>query len=79
MNIPLLYSHDIFFIHIVPGAPGDITYQILTNTTIQLNWSPPDSPNGRILDYQVIYHGYRVNQTVNGLRSVSWYIAMSYC
>ena len=62
MNIPLLCSHDIFFIHIVPGAPGDITYQILTNTTIQLNWSPPDSPNGRILDYQVIYHGYRVNQ-----------------
>ena len=61
--IPLIY--------LVPGAPGDITYQILTDTAIQFSWSPPDSPNDVINGYQVIYRGYSVNQTVDGLVIVS--------
>ena len=61
----------ILFIHLVPGAPGDITYRILTDTAIQLSWSPLDSFNGVINGYQIIYRGYSVNQTVDGLIIVS--------
>jgi len=52
------------FIHaLVPSAPEDITYTIVTDTAIQLQWSPPDTPNGIIRSYQVFYHGYRLNQS----------------
>ena len=61
----------ILLFDLVPGAPGDITYQILTDTVIQFSWSPPDSPNDVINGYQVIYRGYSVNQTVDGLIIVS--------
>ena len=61
----------ILLIYLVPGAPGDITYQILTDTAIQFSWSLPDSPNDVINGYQVIYRGYSVNQTVDGLVIVS--------
>jgi len=61
----------ILFICLVPGAPGDITYQILTDTTVQLHWTPPDHPNGIIVSYQIIYHGYRVNQTASAATNVS--------
>lgn len=55
----------------MPGAPGDIMYQILTDTTVQLYWNPPDHPNGIIVSYQIIYRGYQVNQTASAATNVS--------
>lgn len=64
MCLPLLIGYYTnTFTHLVPGAPEDVTYQILTDTIVQLYWNPPDNPNGNIRSYQVIYRVYRLNQT----------------
>ena len=39
----------------VPDAPGRLTSDFVTETTIALYWSPPENANGVLLDYQVIY------------------------
>ena len=31
---------------------------VLNETAVRLVWSPPDNPNGIIIEYQVIYYGY---------------------
>lgn len=60
-----IYHYSNTFTLLVPGAPEGVTYRILTDTIVQLYWNPPDNPNGIIRSYQVIYHSYRLNQTVS--------------
>ena len=48
----------------MPGAPifseEEEGVKLLSPTAVELNWKTPESPNGIILDYQVIYVGYVV-------------------
>lgn len=60
-----IYHYSNTFTLLVPGAPEGVTYRILTDTIVQLYWNPPDNPNGIIRSYQIIYHSYRLNQTVS--------------
>ena len=57
----------------VPGAPifteEEEGVKLLNGTTVELNWNPPESPNGIILDYQVIYVGYML-PILNGKKEV---------
>ena len=39
----------------VPDAPGRLTSNSVTATTIALYWSPPENANGVLLGYQVIF------------------------
>ena len=39
----------------VPDAPGRLTSNSVTETTIALYWSPPENANGVLLGYQVIF------------------------
>ena len=32
---------------------------MINETAVRLSWATPDSPNGIILEYQVIYYGYK--------------------
>lgn len=41
-----------------PGAPGVVKAEA-DKTSITLTWVPPSSPNGRLLEYEVIYSGYK--------------------
>ena len=43
----------------VPGQPKELKLEVLNETAISLSWAPPDSPNGVILEYEVIYYGYK--------------------
>ena len=53
----------------MPGAPIFSEEQegviLLNGTTVELNWNVPESPNGIIFDYQVIYVGYVVPVSEN--------------
>ena len=44
---------------IVPPTPKNPESQVLNETAVSLVWYTPDSPNGIILEYQVIYYGYK--------------------
>ena len=46
-------------LHSVPSAPQNVTGELLNTITVRLQWDPPESPNGIITGYQVIYYGYR--------------------
>lgn len=43
----------------VPGQPKDLKVEILNETAVSLSWASPDSPNGVIVEYEVIYYGYK--------------------
>ena len=38
-----------------PGMPTSLRVVAVTYTTITLSWSPPDMPNGIIMDYHLQY------------------------
>ena len=42
----------------VPSAPVDVTGEIFNGTMVLLQWSPPEEPNGILLEYQVTYYGH---------------------
>ncbi|UYV77068.1 SDK2, partial [Cordylochernes scorpioides] len=37
------------------GPPGPITFMDITMSSVNVSWSPPSAPNGRLLRYQVSY------------------------
>ncbi|UYV77069.1 SDK2 [Cordylochernes scorpioides] len=39
----------------IPGPPGPITFMDITMSSVNVSWSPPSAPNGRLLRYQVSY------------------------
>jgi receptor-type tyrosine-protein phosphatase Q len=41
----------------VPLKVGEPVLTVLNETAVRLVWSPPDNPNGIIIEYQVIYYG----------------------
>ena len=43
----------------VPSPPKDLNVIKLDVSTILLSWSPPTSPNGILVEYKVIYLGYK--------------------
>ena len=40
----------------VPGAPGPLTFIVLSLTSLNVTWLPPAQPNGVILHYEVSYY-----------------------
>lgn len=44
-----------------PGAPGVLTVGA-DKTSVTLSWEPPSSPNGRLLEYEVSYSGYKEDE-----------------
>jgi len=32
-------------------------------TTVELSWAPPDKPNGEIIEYKIIYYGYKQGES----------------
>ncbi len=58
------FIYAFVIIRAVPGVPGSVKATSVGKTSIRLNWAPPDNPNGRILEFQVIYSGYKLQETV---------------
>jgi len=64
----------------VPGQPKELKLEVLNETAVSLSWAPPDSPNGVILEYEVIYYGYKpvenskVKQSASFLCSASLFL-----
>ena len=46
----------------VPSPPKDLKVIKLDVSTILLSWSPPTSPNGILVEYKVIYLGYKFSK-----------------
>ena len=45
---------------IVPGAPTDVTVSLLSgSTSVEVAWQRPTDANGILLEYQIIYFGYK--------------------
>ena len=44
--------------NLVPGEPRDLDVTKVRLSVVRVSWSPPLSPNGIILEYQVHYVGY---------------------
>lgn len=50
-----LFSHC----YTVPGAPVSLKATVVDKTSATLSWAAPTEPNGRVLEYQVNYYGYK--------------------
>ena len=55
-----------------PSAPRSLMVANVTNTTVTLSWTPPDTPNGIITQYQI---QYRKNDSGSGSKFTSLNIA----
>ena len=64
----------------VPGKPKELKLEVLNETAVSLSWAPPDSPNGVILDYEVIYYGYKPVES-NKVTNISnvFLFSLHYC
>ena len=66
----------------VPGEPKELMLKVLNETAVRLSWAPPDSPNGVILDYEVIYYGYKLvecNKVTSIFKSNVFLFSLHYC
>jgi len=62
----------------IPGPPVGAYFPVVTETTVQLVWSPPLQPNGVIIGYRVAY-GVRSNvQTYVNVNDTSDVVSRSY-
>lgn len=64
----------------VPDEPKELKVVMLNETAVSLSWAPPDSPNGVIVEYEVIYYGYMPVESnkVLQLCYCSWLMAIEY-
>lgn len=44
---------------LVPGRPKDLRTIQVDKNTVELSWSPPDEPNGELIEYRIVYFGYK--------------------
>ena len=44
---------------VVPGKPKDLKTIQVDESTIELSWSPPVDPNGNLIEYRIVYLGYK--------------------
>lgn len=51
-----------------PTPPLDLTYQNVTDTTVQLVWKQPEALNGRLNGYTIYYN----NQTIANVRNTTY-------
>ena len=58
-QLSLQITAKIFIFILVPGAPINVILDHISSSGVQVTWSPPDSRNGIILEYQVNYVGYK--------------------
>lgn len=59
---------------IVIGAPISVRSKIIDKTNVELVWSHPDDPLGVLLEYQVIYYGYKQDEANQVKKSLESYI-----
>ena len=50
------YTHPNFCIE--PSNPTYLSTNVVNGNDVLLSWNPPSSPNGLLIDYQVIYTGH---------------------
>ena len=48
---------------LVLGAPTAVGSSIVDKVNVNLAWSHPNDPNGLLLEYNVIYFGYKQDGT----------------
>ncbi len=46
---------------LVPGAPSSVEIKVENSTAVSITWMKPEKPNGYILEYQVVYYGFKPN------------------
>ena len=49
--------------HAVPEPPTAIKGAILNKNSVILSWAPPANTNGMLLGFQIIYYGYKNQDT----------------
>ena len=74
--------------HTAPSPPQNVTARNLSSTSIEVEWSPPDTPQGIITSYSVTYYitsdgegssepvmtdGNTINQSIQGLMKFTEY------
>ena len=52
----------LFSLIIVPGSPVDLKEELVNGNDVVLTWTPPNTPNGVITGYQIIYSGHERSQ-----------------
>ena len=62
----------------VPGPPTSVKATILDKTSVILSWSPPLISNGLLLGFQVIYYGYKEQETSKVLNSCAMHTYLLY-
>ncbi len=50
--------------HKVPGPPSDVKVKVENSTTVSVAWAKPQKPNGNILEYQIIFYGFKLTVSV---------------
>jgi len=55
-NFCYLYiRHPLTYNILVPSKPGDIRFWNVTYASLDVEWDPPTTPNGRIINYELSY------------------------
>ena len=78
-----LFTPHILPISSVPGPVSRLTYNGISNMSVNISWSEPDEPNGDIVGYSVRYGEFEGNAdseslveslhlTINGLSECAW-------
>lgn len=55
---------------LVLGPPTVVQSKISDKTNVNLVWSHPDDPYGILLDYRVIYYGFKQANAANRVRLI---------
>ena len=60
----------------VPGAPANVIVKVENATAVSITWSEPNNPNGNILEYQIIFFGFKTISVSSLLRHAVLFICM---
>ncbi|KAE9550691.1 hypothetical protein FO519_006092 [Halicephalobus sp. NKZ332] len=63
----------------LPGPVGDLRFHDILLDSVNISWTPPQQPNGRIVNYVVRYRTYKLSagyeNTVNQKTSLNYFLA----
>ena len=51
----------------VPSEPRSLVVFSVTSTSVTLQWMPPETPNGVIMQYSILYNGTKINNFGNDM------------
>lgn len=76
MKTVSLYSYYFISVHdllplilVLISPPTGIKFDVVDQLNVNLVWSPPSDPSGILLDYNILYYGYKQDEAKLNVRA----------